>query len=180
MTAAIAAARAAAESSSARVAEAAAEAARVGMLDETRQASREAAAKHAAELAALEAEWQAKVEALLEAQAELERLAAEEHTDAEERQRAVLARVEEARAELAQMRADEQRKHLQVATPYQLSSRLRRVATGSVGVAAVPLQMSRRVLQGLGRRKSQPPEREAPMEAPHGVVEVIGTEKRRE
>lgn len=55
------------ESSSARFAEAATEAARVGMLDETGQASKEAEAKHAAEVA-VKTEWSAKVEALLEAQ----------------------------------------------------------------------------------------------------------------
>ena len=45
-----------AESSSARFAEAATEAARVGMLDETGQASKEAEAKHAAEVA-VKTEW---------------------------------------------------------------------------------------------------------------------------
>ena len=44
------------ESSSARFAEAATEAARVGMLDETGQASKEAEAKHAAEVA-VKNEW---------------------------------------------------------------------------------------------------------------------------
>ena len=92
------------ETSSARFAEAAAEAARVGMLDETRQASREAEAKQAAELA-VETEWQAYVEALLEAQAELERLAAEAHIDAEERQRAAGEGAPQAKARRRRKRA---------------------------------------------------------------------------
>ena len=50
------------------------------------------------------------MEALLEAQAELERLGAEVHIDAEGRQRAVLARAEEARAALAQTQTNERRK----------------------------------------------------------------------